>query len=209
MTAPPRAGKPVVGVVGAIGAGKSVVCRRLADLGARVLDADRTGHETLRLPAVRDALVEKFGAQILDGQGGVDRQALGRVVFADAEKRRELEAIVHPVMLEVFRKELEGALSDETVPLVVLDAAILIEAGWDVVCDAIVFVDAPRAVRLERVQRTRGWSEEELTRREAAQLPLEVKKKRALAEIVNDGPVEKVHEAVDRLFAEWSTWRRA
>ena len=71
------------------------------------------------------------------------------------------------------------------------------------------FVDAPRAVRLERVQRTRGWSEEELTRREAAQLPLEVKKKRALAEIVNDGPVEKVHEAVDRLFAEWSTWRRA
>lgn len=194
--------KPVIGLIGGIGAGKSLVASLLARKGARILDADRVGHEILTFPDVREALVQRFGPSILTDtrtdNRTIDRAALAKVVFADPSAKAALEEIVHPRMGIVLRDRLEQAMADPAVPIVVLDAAILVESGWDHVCDEILFVDADRSVRLQRVEATRGWSDADLTSREAAQWPLETKKRRADSVITNDGSPEQCQEKVDR-----------
>lgn len=195
--------KPMVGLIGAIGAGKSTVADRLRTLGATVIDADGTGHDVLRIPSVRDQLTQAFGPRILGADQEVDRKVLGSIVFAEASERARLESIVHPAMLEEFRRLISSAWADPSVPMIVLDAAILLEVGWDQVCDRIVFVDAPRETRLDRLVQNRGWSEEELDRRERAQWSNERKKARADVIIENVGTKEECQQKVDRLYREW------
>lgn len=172
----PREGRRayVVGLVGGIGAGKSHVAGVLASRGALALDADRIGHSLLENLAVRDAVVREFGPRILGAEGSIDRKALGVIVFEDKGRRIKLEAILHPLI----RAELERRI-DETEGVVVLDAAILFEAGWDALCDQIVFVEAPVDIRHRRLRDGRGWSPAEIARREAAQWPLDWKRRRA------------------------------
>ena len=196
--------KPVIGLIGGIGAGKSTVAERLVELGATVIDADRTGHETLRDPSVIKQLAATFGPEILGDDGQIDRSKLGSLVFADTGRRKTLESIVHPLMLERFVHRIKAALTDEQSPLVVLDAAILLEVGWNGVCDRIIFVDAPRDVRIDRLRQTRGWDEAELDRRESAQWPIDKKKSRADVIIDNGTTREACREQVDRLFEEWT-----
>lgn len=197
--------KLVVGLIGGIGAGKSLVADRLRKLGACVIDADRTGHEVLLDDAVADRIVREFGEQVRDHEGRIDRKKLAALVFANDEDRRTLEAIVHPPMAERFRDEIETALQDTRVPLVVLDAAILLEVGWESICDVVVFVDAPRSVRLDRLKATRGWDDEELTRREMAQWPEARKRARADVVVQNDADQNACLARVDRLFQEWTS----
>src|SRR5262249_45585671 len=146
----------VIGVVGGIGAGKSALTQSLARRGARVIAGDQLGHEALRQPAIRDRVLSRWPA-VGDERGGVDRKKLGAIVFADPEELRALEALVHPWIKGRIAEEVARAKSDPGVPLVVLDAAILLEAGWDSACDRIVFVDAPRERRLARLA-GRGWA---------------------------------------------------
>lgn len=197
--------KWIVGLIGGIGAGKTTVARRFAELGALVIDADKAGHEALLDPAVRATLIERFGLGILDGEGAIDRKQLGLVVFGDAAKRRALEEVVHPVIRNVFVEKIATAMADPGVPLIVLDAAVLLEAGWGDACDKVVFVDVPRARRLERLQGGRGWTEEELARREAAQLPLEEKRRRADVVLANGGDPDECARHVASLFEEWTS----
>ena len=110
-----------------------------------MIDADRTGHEVLREPSVIQKLVPIFGPEILTHDGQIDRSRLGSLVFTDTVRRKMLESIVHPMMLERFVKRIKAALIDDRTPVVVLDAAILLEVGWDGVCDRIIFVDAAAA----------------------------------------------------------------
>ena len=113
-----------------------------------MIDADAVGHAVLERPEVRDRLVARFGAGIVASEGlgsKVDRRALGRIVFASDEARRDLEAIVHPLMIEEFERTIAEAERGRTATAVVLDAAVLLEAGWDHECDRVVYVDAPRA----------------------------------------------------------------
>ena len=126
-----------------------------------MIDADAVGHELLKDPAVRRQIVERFGPGVLGEASretelapAIDRKALGAIVFADPAARRDLEAILHPRMRAWFRRGHRArALGpvDGNGRLVVLDAAILLEAGWDDLCDLIVFVDAPREERMRRV----------------------------------------------------------
>ncbi|WP_337176501.1 dephospho-CoA kinase [Paludisphaera sp.] len=191
---------PVVGVIGGIGGGKSSAAAALAARGAVVIDADAVGHETLRRPEVARRVAERFGPAVVAADGSIDRRALGRVVFADASARRDLESIVHPPMFEEFGRRIAEARALGEAPLIVLDAAILLEAGWDRACDAVVFVDAPREIRLDRVRRGRGWSDEDLSRREAAQWPLDRKKAGAGHVLVNDGDAARLESEIDRLM---------
>lgn len=197
-----RAGRgriPVIGLIGGIGGGKSVAAGLLAERGAVVVDADAVGHEVLRRPDVARRVVERFGAGVTSADGQVDRRALGRLVFADAAARRDLEAIVHPSMFQEFERRIGEARSRGEAAAVVLDAAILLEAGWDRICDVVVFVDAPREARLDRVRESRGWSEADLAAREAAQRPLDEKRARADHVLANDGEVAGLAAEVDRL----------
>ena len=152
---------------------------------------------------MRRQIIERFGPGVLgepaaaaDFVPAIDRKALGAIVFADPAARRDLEAILHPRMRAWFRAVIERELwstGAEGRP-VVLDAAILLEAGWDDLCDLIVFVDAPREERMRRVHEQRGWSREKLEAREQAQWPADEKRRRADLIINNDAGVEHCGE---------------
>lgn len=207
---------PVIGVVGGIGSGKSFVSAALAQLGALVIDADQTGHDVLRQPKVIADLIALFGSSILEHPEPldeqtprqiIDRKALGQLVFTDPLARRRLELLVHPAMRDAFAERIEQARG-EGFPAVVLDAAVLFEAGWNNLCDRILFVDCPPEVRLLRVQHSRGWSQLMLEQREAAQWPLAQKRERADAVVRNasDDPRSRaeLRDELKAIFMHWT-----
>jgi dephospho-CoA kinase len=202
---------PVLGLVGGIGAGKSTVAAELARRGWHVLDADKIGHALLDQKPAREAVVAHFGPSILVTENGerIDRKALAQVVFADHEARRALERVLHPRMRATFEKAIERVIRRHGARGVVLDAAILFEAGWDELCDLVAFVDAPQALRVERLRRSRGWTGETLAAREKAQLPLKTKRARSDVVVDNGGAEEDVAGEVDRLIAAVKLRERA
>lgn len=183
----PRLPKPIVGVVGGIGSGKTHVARLLAQDGGLLISGDELGHEVLREPDVVAQVLRRWGAEVLDDHGAVHRRTLGRIVFADPEELRALEEIVFPRIGRRIREEIARAEGDPAVDRIVLDAAVMLEAGWADALDLLVFVEAPAEVRLARVREKRGWDAAELQRRERAQLPLEEKRRRADRIVRNDG----------------------
>jgi dephospho-CoA kinase len=144
--------------------------------------------------------VQRFGSEVLKESGDIDRRQVAQIVFADDSQRHALEAIVFPWIGDEIRRQLQAAQSDPTVKFLVLDAAIMLEAGWNSVCDRLVYIDAPREVRLERMARWRGLSPEEVEARERAQLPLSVKANRADHTLDNSGTPEALTEQVERLL---------
>ena len=198
-----RPAKPVIGLIGAIGAGKSTVAALMGSHGGFVVDADKIGHGVLDEPAVRDELVGRWGAGILRDDGSVNRRAVGAIVFADPADRKVLEATVFPRIHEREREQFVLADADPAARFIVLDAAVLVEAGRLDVCKKLVFVDAPREDRLKRLAARSGWTDEELTRREAAQLPLAEKRRLADATLDNDGDAAELRDAVTALLRRW------
>jgi dephospho-CoA kinase len=188
----------VVGLTGGIGAGKTAVARALEAHGAFVSDSDKSAKELLTTPQVRDTLVAWWGPEILGADGQTDRAAIAKLVFSDEAKRKRLERLIHPLLHERRSAERTNAQLNR-VPFFVIDAPLLIEAGLDKECDAVVFVDAPRPIRLARVQTKRGWDEAELARREAAQLTLEEKRAQARHIVINDGDAKALHQQVAAL----------
>jgi dephospho-CoA kinase len=200
--------KRVIGLVGGIGSGKSRVAEELRKCGAAVISGDRLGHEALRQAEIKERVVQQWGGTILDAAREVDRKRLGAIVFADANQRRLLETIVFPWIEKGIGEEIALARKNESVKFIVLDAAILLEAGWSRFCDRVLFVDAPREVRLQRLAGQRGWNEKEVTARENAQMPLAEKKSRADAIIDNSGTPEELTRQVEDLLHEWGIAER-
>lgn len=194
--------KPVFGLLGGIGSGKSEVARLLAAAGGRVISGDALGHEALRDPAIVDEVVKRWGRDVLDEQGAVNRRAVGKIVFADANELRALEALVHPWIKRRIPEEIQAAQEDPAAAFIVLDAAVMLEAGWHDVCGELMFVDVPRAVRLERIARQRGWTEKEVTARENAQWPLTEKRRMAQIVLDNSGTSENLRDQVLALVRE-------
>lgn len=185
---------PVVGLIGGVGAGKSAVAQWFAARRCTLLlDGDAIGHELLDDERVREAIRDRFGPDVFDVSGAVDRRALGAAVFGDDEARtaarRDLESLLHPRIGEEIERRIGNA---GDVEYVLLDAALALEAGWDDRCDLVVFVDTPWENRLEHVARSRGWTMEDLRLREASQMPLDEKRRRADVVIVNDGTLDDV-----------------
>jgi dephospho-CoA kinase len=195
--------KPVIGLIGGIGSGKSQVAAEFARHGAKIISGDRAGHDALRQPDIRDRVAQRWGRQVLDEQGEVQRPRLGAIVFADEAERRALEALVFPYIERRLREEVAAAQADPQVALVVLDAAIMLEAGWNRWCDKLVYVHAPRAVRLQRLAAQRGWTEKEVAARERAQMPLSEKISRADVVLDNSGPPEETAAQVADLLRRW------
>jgi dephospho-CoA kinase len=197
----------VIGLVGGIGAGKSAAASRLVGLGAWVIDADKVGHALLDQRPVRERVVERFGPGVLDATAAegdtprINRKALGAIVFHDPAALRALEAILHPRMCRTFEKAIARAARKGEHRAVVLDAAILFEAGWDRLCDRVFFVDAPREARLARLAKERGWDEATLSAREAVQWPLDRKRERADAVLPNEGLRDDLRAEVDRAWS--------
>ena len=185
---------PVIGLTGGIGAGKSAVARILAELGGVVSDSDRDTTEILRMPRVIEIMREWWGDGVLDDEGMIDRREVARRVFTDSAARRRLEELVHPLVHD--RRHARFAESPSDTRMFVIDAPLLFEAGLESECDTIWFVDAPLDVRRERVRVHRGWSEDELDRREASQWPIEEKRRRSDVVLDNGGALETLETGV-------------
>jgi dephospho-CoA kinase len=203
--------KRVVGLIGGIGSGKSLVAEELAHHGGYVISGDQLGHEALRQVDIRTRVVERWGRGILDADGNVNRRRLGEKVFADREERKALEALSFPYIERRIREEIGAARRNPNVAFIVLDAAVMLEAGWNKYCDVLVYVDTPRPLRLERLT-ARGLSEKEVTARESAQWPESDKAKHARIVVNNSGPCEQlarqIQELVKNLAAVGTTTAR-
>jgi len=193
----------IIGLLGGVASGKSLVARQFARLGAGVLDADQTGHEVLRLPSIEAAVRHRWGEAVFGPDGRIDRARLARIVFAagtEAPREREsLEQLTHPEIARRLRQQAETLAAAGTA-LAVLDAALLMETGWDTWCEKLVFVEAPREARLARAV-ARGWSKEDFAAREAAQESLDRKRASADVMIDNSGSPERTQAQVEQFWA--------
>jgi len=193
-----------VGLTGGVASGKSTVSAMLSDLGAVVIDADRLAREVVAkgTPGL-DRVVDVFGPEVLTAEGEMDRAKVGAIVFADEEKRKALEGIIHP-LVRARSAELEAAAGARAI--VVHDIPLLIETGQADRFDAVVVVDVPTEVQVERMLRDRRWSEEDARARIAAQATREAR--RAAADrpggylIDNTGTIEDLRHRVTEVFEE-------
>jgi dephospho-CoA kinase len=199
--------KPVVGLIGGIGSGKSTVAAAFVRRGAKVIVGDALGHEALRQPEIRARLVERWGPGVLTATGEVDRRKVAGIVFAKTPQARDelrvLESWLFPWIERRIREEIAAAQTDAATCLIVLDAAVMLEAGWDRVCDRLVYVHAPREVRLKRLATGRGWSPKEVEERESVQRSLTEKATRADDAVDNSGSSGEVQRQVDDLLSRW------
>ncbi len=186
----------VIGIMGGVASGKTTVAEMLGSFGAKVVDADKIGHGLLDAPDISEKLVKRWGKEILDEGGEVDRNKLSGLVFSDAEALRELNEMLHPLILEAIRREIAR---DET-RAVVVDAALLQETGLTGLCDLLVFVAADDSVKRERAVKHRRWEPEEIARRERFQAPVEEKRKIANYVINNNSSKEETLKQVREFF---------
>jgi dephospho-CoA kinase len=199
-TGAPR--KPVIGLVGGIGAGKSTAAAQLARLGCAVIDGDAIGHRLLGEPAVRRRLRERWGEGILRPDGAVDRGRLGAIVFADARELAALGAILHPLIRGGIAEATDRAQADPAVTAVVIDAAVLLEAGWDQLCTHLVFIEADETRRVQRATAARGWEKAAWSAREKSQISLDKKRRRCHYVIANNSSVSHLSEQIRGVFRE-------
>jgi dephospho-CoA kinase len=196
--------RPIIGLAGGIGAGKSHVAKLFEQAGCCRVDSDEMVHAAYTHPDVKRQVLARFGDGVLDPTGRIDRKKLGPIVFADFEARRWLEELLHPVANAARVEVMSQAATDGKVSAYVWDSPLLFETRLDELCDVKVFVDAPRADRLARVEE-RGWDEAELTRRERAQMPPEEKRERCDFTLMNGGTdattAEEVADLLRRIVA--------
>jgi len=177
--------KPVIGLAGAIGSGKSFVARILAERGCAVIDSDQLAREATDQPQVREQIVEAFGSDMFDDDGHADRRAIAAHVFGDRQRLEWLESIIHPLVHEARHALRSRYAADPAVVAIVEDCPLLFEKRLDAECDVVIFVQASPRTRLARVA-DRGWSEKDLADREKNQLGLDFKASRADYVIDND-----------------------
>ncbi|WP_107765766.1 dephospho-CoA kinase [Nocardioides terrigena] len=189
-----------VGLTGGVASGKSTVSAILAELGAVVIDADALARDVVaRGTPGLDAVVAEFGPALLTPAGDLDRPAMGRLVFGDEGARKRLEAIIHPLVIERMAT-LEAAVDEDDV--VVHDIPLLAEGGRADTFDAVVVVDAPRDLQVERMLSERGWTREDAESRIAAQATREQRRAIATHVIDNNGSLEELRARVEAVFDE-------
>jgi dephospho-CoA kinase len=195
----------IIGLVGGVASGKSLVASMLVELGAVHLDADRAGHAVLAEDdGVRQALLDRWGNAILDTDGRVDRRAVAKQVFAKSAtgtaNRKFLEDLLHPRIRERLNIERDQAVATGK-PAIVVDAPLLLEADWGSLCDIVMMIDSPRELRLKRAA-ARGWTEADFDDREAAQWPSEKKRRHADIVIPNYGTADELCGAISQFWAQ-------
>jgi len=192
-----------VGLTGGIATGKSTVVRMLVRRGARVIDHDALVH-ALQEPGrpVWRQIVEVFGRGILDDGGRIDRKRLGALVFGDEVRRKALEGIVHPAVLEEAERERERIGRQDERAIVLSNIPLLLEVGMQDRFDLILLVYAPPEVQIERVMKRNGMTREEAAARLSAQMPIDEKLRRADVVIRNDSTMGDLEKRVDEVWQE-------
>jgi len=193
--------KPIIGIVGGIGSGKTFVARLFGELGGLVISSDDEVRKAYDLPEVKQALHSWWGDSVFLPTGEVDRHAVAGKVFADAGQRQRLENLLHPLVNQSRHRIMDAHQLDPQIKAFIWDTPLLFEAALNTGCDAIVFVDSPLEDRLKRVQAQRGWDLAELTRREKSQWPLDKKREMSDYVVRNTGPADQVREQVQQVLS--------
>ena len=189
----------LIGVTGGIATGKSTVDRMLEAHGATVIDADELAREVVSRgePALEE-VAARFGPDVMQPDGSLDRELLGRIVFADPQARRDLDRITHPRIAELTRDRIAAALAGPA-PLVAVDIPLLFENAREAMFEGVLLVYAPRDVQIRRLRERNGLDEAAALQRIAAQLPIDEKRDRATWVIDNAHGLDATARAVD----EW------
>jgi len=190
----------VIGLTGGIGSGKSTVAGFLAELGAVVINADKVGHEAFEPDTeLWREVVAAFGSQILTPNGDIDRKKLGDIVFEDHDSLARLNQIMHPRMYDIVKAQIEE-YRRQGVGVVVLEAPLLLEAGWTSLVDEVWVIVAPESTVLRRLQEKIGLSEGQALARIRSQLPSQERVKHADVVIDTDCSLDEVRARVEELW---------
>jgi len=197
--------KPIIGLTGAPGSGKSTIARQFEKLGCAVIDADQLNHEVLTNPNVIQKIVSWWGEKVERADGQLDRQAIGRIVFEDPDKLNQLTQLVHPLIAEREKELISLYQGSFEVDAVVLDVPLLFEADQDKWCDVVVFVDCEELIRRKRLKENRGWEEEKRKKIENLQLGVNFKAQKADYVIRNNSSISEVAVQVKTLLNKIKT----
>lgn len=195
----------VIGIVGGIASGKSVVTRHLESLGAVVLDADKFGHEVLLQAEVKAEIRQNWGGNVFSPDGEIDRSKLASVVFDPdrSDQLSVLESITHPHIEERLRSGIQRIREEGNTNVLVLDAPVMVKTGWHLLCNEIIFVKADLETRWRRA-RDRGWTREMFDNRESMQAAIGKKRQLASIEIDNNGTIEDTTHQLNEIWKQWS-----
>jgi len=191
----------VIGVTGNIGSGKTTVANIFKELGAKVIEADKIGHLLLEKKEVKKKLVSFFGKSILNEKNEVRREILRRIVFEKEEKLRKLNFILHPLIAEEIKKKIEN-IGER---IIIVEAAVLLDAGWDSLVDKIIIVRAPYEVKLQRAQKSRNLNFTEIEKIIKSQLSEKKMIQKADFVIENKGGREELRHKIKDLWNVYGT----
>ena len=189
-----------IGIVGGIASGKSIVARCLQEFGAELIDVDKIGHGVLHDSNVKLSVQMRWGEEILQPNGKIDRNHLAAIVF-HPRSRQELEFLENltfPLITDNLANRIEAARAAGK-PASVVEAAVMFKAGWHMLCSLIVFVDADRELRLKR-SLSRGWIAAQFRDRETAQLPIEYKRAKSDVIIDNNGSIDETYKQTKQFW---------
>lgn len=190
----------VIGLTGGIGTGKSEVARILQTLGAVIINADTVGHRAYTPHTdTWDEVVKAFGEGILQPNGEIDRKQLGAIVFSDPSQMARLNQIMHPRMARMVSEQIEK-LREEGALAVVLEAAVLFEAGWDSLVDEVWTTEAPVDAVVERLMARNGLDKAEVVKRIQSQMSAEERSARSQVVVENSRDVETLENMVRSLW---------
>jgi dephospho-CoA kinase len=192
--------KPIIGILGGIGSGKSTAAAEFAKLGCKVIDADKIAHELLDEPSVKEKVVGLFGQAILDSAGKIVREKLAEVVFTDADNLSSINEIIHPIVLQRAEKLIKKYNSQNQVKAIILDMPLLVEVGWDKRCNKLIFVNCDQKLRLNRAKKL-GFDKNQVKIRENFQISLDNKAKLADNTIENNSDFSVLAKQVVNIFS--------
>ena len=193
--------KPIIGILGGLGSGKSTAAAEFAKLGCAVIDADKIAHELLEKSTVREKVVASFGQAILDSTGKIGHKELADIVFADADKLSLLDKIIHPLVLRRAEELIKQYNRQNKVKAIVLDMPLLVEVGWAERCDKLIFVDCRQELRADRAKKMGIFNENQIKIRENFQISLDNKRNIAENIINNNSSFSALAKQVADIFS--------
>ena len=192
----------VIGLTGGIACGKSTASAYLKELGACIVDTDGISRTTTKKGGKGyDAVLSHFGRDLLMENGEIDRRKLGGIVFSDEKKRQELNALIHPIVIEESKAQMKAA-EEAGYTVCILDVPLLFESGMETLCDETWLVYVPREEQIRRINERDGLDEKAAAARIDSQMPLEEKMKRADRAIDTSGTIEETQVRIKALWEE-------
>ena len=193
--------KLIVGILGGIGSGKSTVAAEFAKLGCAVIDADKIAHELLLDEDVKRQLIDAFGEGITEKNGLINHAELADTIFGSDENVARINDIIHPLVFDRTNKLIEQYKRQEKAQPIIVDAPLLVEAGWVQMCDKLIFIECDPEIRAQRAEKKGPGSEKQLKKREKFQISLDTKVKLAHYTICNNSGLSALGDQVACIFS--------